>query len=339
VNKKTKKISLFILLVIILFINFYPLPYYVTRPGTAQVLDEIIDVHGGYDEKGEFMLTTVRMGEANIISYAMAKMKKYYTLEPKNAVLLENETDEEYQIRQSYYMENSQENALQAAFQKAGKKVKVKTNGIYVLSVQEGMPSDGILKPGDRIVAIDEQKFHSSAGFINYIQGKQIGDEVSVTFFRDGKKVTKKIAIAELSETKKPGIGIVLVEDKEVKTTPKVKINTEKIGGPSAGLMFSLEIYNQLVKEDLTKGYRIAGTGTISPDGTVGPIGGIEQKIVAADREGAEIFFAPNENGAKNSNYVMAKKTAKDIGTKMKIVPVDTMDDALAYLDKLEEKK
>lgn len=129
------------------------------------------------------MLTTVRMGEANVISYVMAKMKKYYSLEPKNAILLENETDEEYQVRQSYYMENSQENALQVAFQKAGKEVNVTMNGIYVLSVQEGMPADGILKPGDRIVAIDEQNFDSSTGFTNYIQGKQMGDDISVTFF------------------------------------------------------------------------------------------------------------------------------------------------------------
>ena len=80
-------------------------------------------------------------------------------------------------------------------------------------------------------------------------------------------------------------------------------MNTEEIGGPSAGFMFSLEIYNQLTKEDLTKGYEIAGTGTISPDGTVGRIGGIEQKIIAADKAGADIFLAPNENGEKDSNY------------------------------------
>ena len=84
---------------------------------------------------------------------------------------------------------------------------------------------------------------------------------------------------------------------------PKVTVHSDEIGGPSAGFMFSLEIYNQLTKEDLTKGYKIAGTGTISTDGTVGKIGGIEQKVVAADKAGAEIFFAPNENGEKNSNY------------------------------------
>jgi PDZ domain-containing protein len=102
--------------------------------------------------------------------------------------------------------------------------------------------------------------------------------------------------------------------------------------------MFSLEIYNQLNKEDYTKGYQIAGTGTIDPDGTVGPIGGIEQKIVAADKAGAEIFFAPNVKGGKDSNYPAAVKTARDIHSKMKIVPVDTFDDAINYLNKLPNK-
>ncbi|HJV30720.1 MAG TPA: S16 family serine protease, partial [Bacillales bacterium] len=113
---------------------------------------------------------------------------------------------------------------------------------------------------------------------------------------------------------------------------------TDEIGGPSAGFMFSLEIYNQLTKEDLTKGYQIAGTGTIASDGKVGPIGGIEQKIIAADKAGAEIFFAPNEEGSKHSNYRDALKTAKDIGTKMKIVPIDTFDDAIKYLNTLHNK-
>jgi PDZ domain-containing protein len=103
--------------------------------------------------------------------------------------------------------------------------------------------------------------------------------------------------------------------------------------------MFSLEIYNQLTKGDLTSGYDIAGTGTMSDDGTVGPIGGIQQKIVAADKSGAEIFFAPNENGAAGSNYEDALIAAKDIDTDMKIVPVDNFEDAVAYLTKLNGKE
>lgn len=321
-----------------LFLNFYTLPYYVMKPGMAESLDGIIEVEGGYDEQGELMLTTVRMGEANIISYLMTKINKYYVLEPKEVVRMKNETDEEYQVRQLYYMEDSQENALQVAFKKAGKDIDVKINGIYVLSVREDMPSSDVLKPGDRIVAIDEHTFDSSTGFTNYIQGKKAGDVIRVTFIRKNEKLTKEISIEIIPEINKPGIGIILVEDKDVKTKPNVNINSEKIGGPSAGLMFTLEIYNQLTKEDITKGYKIAGTGTISSDGMVGPIGGIEQKIVAANREGVELFFAPNEQGKKGSNYEMAKKTAKDINSNMNIVPVDSFEDALTYLSSLEKK-
>ena len=116
-------------------------------------------------------------------------------------------------------------------------------------------------------------------------------------------------------------------------------MNTADIGGPSAGFMFSLEIYNQLTKVDLTNGYKIAGTGTISSDGTVGRIGGIEQKIIAADKAGADIFLAPHENGSENSNYRAAVKTAKDIDSSMKIIPINDFDEAVDYLENLKTKK
>ena len=135
------------------------------------------------------------------------------------------------------------------------------------------------------------------------------------------------------------GLGISLDDYTRVTTDPIISINSEQIGGPSAGLMFSLEIYNQLTKGDLTKGYQIAGTGTIDEAGKVGPIGGIGQKIVAADKSGADIFFAPNENGNARSNYQDALVAAKDIDTKMKIVPVDSFDQAVEYLEHLKKKK
>jgi Lon-like protease len=119
--------------------------------------------------------------------------------------------------------------------------------------------------------------------------------------------------------------------DKEIMTTPSVELDTKSIGGPSAGLMMALEIYNQLTEEDITKGHKIAGTGTINENGDVGVIGGISQKVVAADKEGIEIFFAPKEGG----NYNKAIKTAKEIKSDMKIIPVETFDDAVNYLQTL----
>lgn len=338
VIKRKSTIILLIFALIVCFSSFYTLPYYVSRPGMAKELDELIDVQDGYDEDGAFMLTTVRMGKANIIFYLLSKFNKYYELHPISAVKAEDETDEEYNIRQLYYMENSQENALQVAFKYANKSYDVKNNGIYVLNVIEGLPADGKLKPGDRIFQIDDEVLETSESFIQYVQAKSNGDTITVHFERDGVKQKTEIKIDILPETNKPGIGIALVEDKEVETDPKVTIKTDDIGGPSAGFMFSLEIYNQLIQEDITKGYKIAGTGTISEDGTIGRIGGIEQKVVAAHKAGAEIFFAPNENGSADSNYRAAVKTAKDIDTKMKIVPVDTFEDAIEYLKNLKAK-
>lgn len=96
--------------------------------------------------------------------------------------------------------------------------------------------------------------------------------------------------------------------------------------------MFTMEIYNRLTFGDLTKGHRVAGTGTINAEGVVGAIGGVKHKIVAADREGAEIFFVPVKN------YDEAKAKADKIGTSMKLVPVSTLDEALKYMEELPVK-
>lgn len=339
INKKRILSIITVIALIAAFLNFYTLPYYVTRPGMAMELDTVIDVENGTDADGKFMLTTVRMGKANLITYSIAKMNKYYEIFTLDQIRYENEDDEEYRVRQSYLMESSQENALQVAFERANKHVEVKYNGIFVLGIIDGSPAENILKPGDRIISVDGNKFERSSDFTNYIQSKQEGDAVQLKIIRDGDELTKEITLKMIEQIGKVGVGISLVEDKEVITEPDVSIDTEDIGGPSAGLMFSLEIYNQLVEEDITKGYLIAGTGTIDPEGKVGPIGGVEQKIVAAHKSGAEIFFAPNENGKKDSDYERAVLTAKDIKTDMVIVPVDTFDDALNYLKSLEEKK
>jgi Lon-like protease len=338
-RKKIYLSSFIILIFILVGATFYTLPYYVSKPGMAKELEPIIKVENGYSEKGNFMLTTVRMGRANIYSYLEAKMRKYVEIYPLEDILYKKETEEEYNVRQLYLMSDSKMNAIDVAYHKAGKPVQYKYKGIYVLNVMPDMPAYGKLKAGDRIFKVDGRKFTSSDEFRSYVINKHAGDEIALTYSR--KKQTKNVKLKVEPFKEDPsivGVGISLVDDKDIHVKPSVKVKTDEIGGPSAGFMFSLEIYNQLTKKDLTKGYQIAGTGTIASDGKVGPIGGIEQKIIAADKAGAEIFFAPNEEGSKHSNYRDALKTAKDIGTKMKIVPIDTFDDAIKYLNTLHNK-
>ncbi|BDG35032.1 SepM family pheromone-processing serine protease [Saccharococcus caldoxylosilyticus] len=336
-KKRTYAMAFFFGVIIALLAIFIKLPYYVTMPGSAQDLKPLVHVEHGDNDAGTFMLTTVRMGRANAISYLLAHARPFYELYPLEEIKQEGETDEEYTMRQLQLMEQSKEAAIAVAYKKAGKPVSYKTKGVYVMSVLPHMPAEGQLKVGDRIVAINGKKMTTSDQMVKYIRAKKKGDKIHVTFVRGKKQREATLALMPFPhEPKQIGIGISLATDYDIVTNPPVRVDSEQIGGPSAGLMFSLEIYNQLVKEDITKGHKIAGTGTINMEGEVGPIGGISQKIVAADREGAEIFFAPNEHGAADSNYREAVKTAKKIGTKMKIVPVDTFDDAIRYLKQMQ---
>jgi Lon-like protease len=337
---RRKSIWLSILAAIILMASaLYYLPYYVSKPGMAKELEPIIEVEGGHDEEGSFMLTTVRMGRANIYAYIIAKLSKYQELYPVEDIRAEDESDEEYNIRQLHMMDNSKTSAIEVAYKKAGLPVQYKYKGVYVLRVMPDMPAEGKLMPGDLVFEVDGKAFKSSDEFIEYISSKKAGDQVELGFKRNGKTSRASVALKALEDgSNRAAVGIQLVDDKEIDVEPDVRVQSDEIGGPSAGLMFSLEIYNQLNEEDLTKGYEIAGTGTISPDGTVGRIGGIQQKVVAADKAGADIFFAPFEKGVKDSNYEEALIAAKDIKTKMKIVPVDNFDEAVSYLEKLKEK-
>jgi PDZ domain-containing protein len=213
------------------------------------------------------------------------------------------------------------------------------------------MPGEKVLKAGDTLLKIDDKQIQASSDLLDYIKTKKVGDSVSITFRRDKAEQSSTLQLAQLPQaqgSKEPpraGLGIVPADMQSVKpdqADKQVTIKAGEIGGPSAGLMFSLEIYNQLVPGDITKGYRIAGTGTINPEGLVGVIGGIQHKIIAADKAGAEIFFAPKDikpkEGSPILNYTTAVERAKQINSKMKIVEVETMDDALRYLAALPAK-
>jgi Lon-like protease len=340
-SKKSLRVTL-VILIVLLAPSFYFLPYYVSKPGMAKELDPIIEVENGYDGKGSFMLTTVRMGRANVYSFFMAKLSDYQQIYHVEEIRGKNESDEEYNVRQLYLMDSSKLNAIEVAYKKADLPMEYIYNGVYVLNVVSGMPADGKLQPADRIFRVDGRDFSSSDQFMEYMSEKRAGESIKLTYEREGNidEITMELALFQEEGSKgKTGIGIGLVDDKEIKVEPGVKVNSDEIGGPSAGFMFSLEIYNQLTEEDLTRGYEIAGTGTLSSDGNIGAIGGIDQKVIAADKAGAEVFLAPNENGAKNSNYQVALKTAEDIESNMKVIPVDTFDQAIEILLALEPKE
>lgn len=347
---KMKKVGLYAAaLVFIAFLIVYPLDAYVSKPGGAYDLAPIVEVVGGdEDDVGSFSLMTISIGKATPLSYIMSNFSSKMKILPINRVRRDGENDKEYNVRQKKLMSDSQFNAITVAFDRVGKPVDIAYDGIFVAAVVEDGAADGKLQAGDKIRIVNGNVLKEPGEFAELISGMDKGDNITVTVERNSKQVEVELTLSEIPKSEgKIGLGVQFQEDRELTTDPEVKMNTAEIGGPSAGLMFTLEIMNQLLDEDLTKGYNIAGTGEMLPDGTVGRIGGADFKIIAADREGVEIFFAPDDNLPDDvrklnpgiqTNYEEAVAMGKKIGTKMKIVPVKNVDDALAYLKDLDEK-
>lgn len=340
---KNKRMILYlILMAVVVFISFYRMDSYITRPGSAYELSPLVEVQNGdEDDEGSFSLMTVSMLNATPALYVYAMFQDGYKVLQPEQVRSPHETEEEYNVRQLKLMSDSQVNALKAAFETADMPFEVETAGVFVLNVLEGGAADDILKAGDRVLSIDGNEFDNQQDFIDYLAEKQVGDSVELVVERSERELVETVTLEPLpTDDERAGLGISFVEDKTITTDPEVSIDSEEIGGPSAGLMFTLEIINQLLEEDITKGYDVAGTGTMESEGEVGRIGGIDQKVMAADSDDMEIFFAPDDevSADNESNYDVAVETAEKIGTDMEIVPVKTLQDALDYLEQLQPK-
>jgi PDZ domain-containing protein len=330
-----------------------PTPYVVFQPGSAEAVRPMVQVQNGdAAQKGSFLLTTVRMTYSNVASLLLAQIDPYAQVQKKSSVFMDGESPQEYSVRQEYVMLTSQSNAIQAAYNEANIPYEIQTAGVMVVQIVDGMPAAEVLRAGDQIVKLDEKPIRSRDEVLAFTAGKKAGDTVTVTYKRNGKEHTARLALAELPPENggepRAGLGIVPVDMQTIAVADdkKVTISAGDIGGPSAGLMFALEIYDRLVPGDITKGYTIAGTGTINPAGEVGVIGGVEHKVVAADRAGADIFFVPedlypaaHESFAPVLNASDAKRRAQEIGTAMEVVPVGTLEEALDYLESLPPKK
>ncbi|TWT07421.1 PDZ domain-containing protein [Planococcus sp. CPCC 101016] len=338
---KNKRLFIFVIVMaLVVFLSSYRLDAYITKPGGAYELSPLVEVAGGdKDDQGSLSLMTVSMLTATPALYVWAKIQDGYKFLPPEQVRSPHESDEEYNVRQLKLMSDSQVNALQIAFEQADLPYEINNNGVFVLNVLTGGAADGILSPGDRVLEVDGNNFTEMQELIDYLSEKEDGETVEVLYERKEREISTDIKLAPLpTNPERVGLGISFVEDKSIETTPKVDIDSDTIGGPSAGLMFTLEILNQLVDDDITKGYNIAGTGTMESDGSVGRIGGIDQKIMAADSADIDIFFAPSEpvEGGGDSNYAVAVETAEKIGTTMEIVPVETIEDAMSFLEELQ---
>lgn len=331
-SQKRIWVYLLCLLLFVYVLVYMPTPYVINAPGSANELKPIVSVSGGDPtEKGTFMLTTVSISYANTAMLIGSLFDPDEEIGPKPA----QSDRKEYAAEQLYYMNSSQSNAIAAAYKKANIPFKIEPQYVFVVNVPDGNTT---IHAGDKFVQVDGQAITSIQQLESILGSKKAGEVVKVVIDRAGTTVEQNITLTEFQDAigrVRVGFGVSIGEVQKV--TPddpahEVKFADTSIGGPSAGLMFSLEIYNQLTPGDLTKGYRIAGTGTIDPDGTVGIIGGVQHKVVAAQNNGAEIFLVPQ------GNYADAKAQLDRIHSTIKLIPVQTMDDALKAIAALPAK-
>ncbi|GAB2023310.1 SepM family pheromone-processing serine protease [Pseudolactococcus yaeyamensis] len=332
--------------VLVLIGMLLPLPYYVEMPGTTEDVGTMVKLKqtplSPKSEKGSLNLTTVSMMRATGASLLYAAVTDFTDVYSK-ADMMGEQSDADYNRMNAFYMESAQNAAVYEAFKLAGKPFELEYKGVYVLDVMAKSTFKDILHIADTVMGVNGQNFKSSEELVDYIKSQKIGAKISVQYTDEAGEAKSADGQTIKISDGKAGIGIALVDHTTVKSTPSVTIDAGAIGGPSAGMMFTLDIYSQLTGKDLTQGREIAGTGTIEKDGIIGRIGGIDKKVATASKNGAEIFLAPDDEITKEmkkiepsakSNYQEAVAAAKKLKTKMRIVPVKTVQDAIDYLEK-----
>ncbi|MFW5979471.1 MAG: PDZ domain-containing protein [Halanaerobium sp.] len=329
-NKKLRKFySRLIGVVFILFVisHFIPVPYQVMEPGIATELSPMIEVKDGYDNQGEFLLTAVSSRRAMAWDYFYISL---FTPEDKELTsiseqLPENMDMNEYIQLMAELMEESKLQAQAVAFREADYEVEVTGEGAEIVEVMKEGSAYNKLEKGDLITAVDGKKVEMAADAVNIIKNRNIGDVVEITVLREEEELNFNLKTLELEGNEGNASIGVLIRSKglDYNIPGEVDFKTENIIGPSAGSVFSMEIYNQLIEEDITGGKKIAGTGTISLDGEIGRIDGIKYKIMAAKEAGADLFIVPEENF----------ETASQFAGDLELLKVKTIDDIIEYLE------
>ena len=234
------------------------------------------------------------------------------------------ETDAERDRQNAADMERSEETAAVVALRELGYEVVAIPRGVLVTTVSPDVPAAEVLEPGDVIVAVEGVPVLTPAELRARIGQRKPGDQVTLTVRRRGKKpVEVKVrTIASPDDPSRAIVGILVEQEADVNLPVEVDIDLGRVGGPSAGLPFALEIARQLGR-DVTKGCRIAATGALALDGTVIPIGGVKQKTIGARRADVDYFLVPTGENAED---------AQENADGLEIIPVESFQQALQRL-------
>lgn len=250
-----------------------------------------------YPTDGTLDLTTVSVRDQITLFEALSGwLSAREAVVPREIVFPPDQSRDQADRENAQLMQQSQDDATTAALTELG---VPSVSTVSVSKVTDGGPSVGLLKSGDVITSVDGTAVKDSASLRALISRRAPGQSVVIGYRRDGTAGTATISTVSSAEaTPRAVIGITPAEQSSFPGV-KVAIRLKDVGGPSAGLMFALGIIDKLTPDSLTGGRKIAGTGEITVEGTVGPIGGIAQKLLGARGQGATVFLVPDANCAE----------------------------------------
>ena len=310
-------------------------PYYTLSPGPLYDTSDFVFVVGEeaqYEIDGEMFFLTVSLSEANLFEYFAGHLNPKVEVAPRENFRPTGVSPEDLRRENLARMEQSKTDATFVALTKLGYEPTYTGTGALVIETVPDSAAEGVLLSNDVIVAINGADVEFRSDVIDRLAEMDVGDHVTLAVERvvDGSDDVEVVEVdivlgVHTDDPTRPMVGVLLDNNAPIIEFPvAVETDTQNIGGPSAGMMFTLEIMNQLTEEDLTGGKRIAGTGTIDRDGAVGGIGGVQQKVFGAIDAGAVVVLVPA------SNYEDALEAA---GDRIAVVRVETIDDALEYLN------
>ena len=308
------------------------LPYYVMSPGSSRPTESLISVSGAqtYETGGAVDFLTVSLRQATPIEAFAAWVNPDLDLTPEEDILGKQTPDQNRDLNLRM-MSDSKDAAQYQALTRLGYIVESKGTGAVVASVVDSGPSVNALVPGDVIVHVNGQQISFSQELINVISATAPGTTITLDVEPfdstiDGARPAREVQIvlgARESDPAKGFLGVsTFTRDLSFKYPVQISIDSGRVGGPSAGLAFTLGILDVMTPGSLTGGLKVSATGTMAIDGTVGPIGGIHQKVMASRRAGVDLMLVPA------SEVDEARKYAGDL----RIEPVESLTQALEVL-------